>query len=555
MSLVVAVASAFDAVVSSLWNPTSWFLIATSIVWVAAILLNVVKERSTVFILLVVGVAAIVNALLHVLIGWRADQSGFWVDREALPSVLALLGSSLITFAGVAWSFQKTQERERVLAQSDERERQLRRLGASISEVARAIDHCDQLARRGWRLIDGGLRPLAEPLLERPAEGGATLWFEILVRNRRDGSSAVTEVPATPREVWSALREARRWDDRLVERIESLAAERARRLRRSGEAWLQEYERLRSGLVGLDDALPLDLMPFVDDLELIRDILRPSEHGDAIDGEEAALLLAFALALSGLKAMSEATRRSTTGTAESSPSEPSRKGDPEAMLEELWRPEGEKALSSAVDMLVLAAESKKLDPMQCDVVTAMLNRPTEDGDRSFTRDRHWTDVVRPDAGLGSPDVTTRETALKRDFCADGSGVLFHLVLLMLAPARRDRLRSKDWRTEDAEPEDEKAPEALPADARELWAQIILEMTGPDSAGDDGRDEPRRTAFGGSLRRPLSELAPSLSDPNEGDPADLWRLYDNRSTWEGLSDEEDPSDILSDDHDHEPSGWT
>lgn len=546
-SLIVTVPSMTDTIDALRLNPTRWFWFAfVFVVVVTFVAMWAWWRRSAVVTLMVVGFAAILISLFHFFFGSFADAEGLWVNREVLPSVLASLGSSLIAFAGIAWSFQM-----------DQRNRAIGRLNASISEVARAIDHCDQLARRGWRLLDEGLRPLAEPLLERrPPEGGASLWFEVLKQNheqnRREGSSAEIEVPATPVEVWSALREARKWDNRLVERIESLAIDRARRFHRSGDAWLKEYERLRSNLAGLDDVLPLDLIPFVDDLELVRDTLRASEHPEERLG--APLLLAFAIVLAGLKNMLPEPEGMLATMAERSPGAPREKVGPESMLEpedmlqKLWRPDEEVQSYSAVDMLGRAAESNTLEPDTRDIVAAVLTPAAKDEGRFFTRHQHWTDVVRPSEGPGSPDEAMRETALKMDFCEDGSGVLFHIVLLMIAPVRREGLleRTKNWKHASLND--------LPPDARELLAQIIGDMTGPENKSD----EPRLTASGVSLRPSFSELASPLSNPSERNPADLWRLYANRVEWEGLSDSEDPSDVLSGDkynEDHEPSGWT
>jgi hypothetical protein len=156
---------------------------------------------------------------------------------------------------------------------------------------------------------------------------------------------------------------------------------------------------------------------------------------------------------------------------------------------------------------------------------------------------------------------TRETALKRDLSTDGSGVLFHIVLLILAPVRRERLRQRSERLRQRSEHlrqrsnDPTEPDDLPTDARDLWAGIIDDMTGRGGTDNEAGDEPRRSPSGGSLRPRFSELEPPLSDPSEGDPADFWRLYDNRRTWEGLSEDEDAANALPDEHDHGPSGWT
>jgi hypothetical protein len=540
-----------------MWDSTSGFVVVVTLILASTLALFTRWRRSETDrprIMLLFGLAAVAIGLAHIIFGsLPGPKQALWINREAFPAALTGLGSSLVAFYGIAWSLREQQRRDRDRDSLEDLRRGAEALTASLSNMERAVSHCDQLAGRGWQLLMDNLVPLAEPFFARQSDGGPTLWYAMLNESRSPDSSEV-EIPASSVEVWRALQRIRAWDEGLVDEILALVRQRKRLLERAAAVWLAEYERLRTQLAGLSDELPVDLMPFVDDLEFIRDLITYRGEGDGASTETAAHVLAFVLVVDGIRrGRGDADSSGGADAAAPAASSAEEVGErPEAGLHRLWRPGGYGFIRDPVE--ILGDRSIDLDPGRRGIADAIIEGTG--AALQLRRTGHWTDSVRPEFGRGAPDPMSRVAALRRDFQSDAPGMLFQVIMVLIAPFRRRELVAKgrgrigalgshlvELSNEQSTGRRFTPPISPPDEPRKHWETVII----------DDLDEPRRTRWGESLRPRLTEFAVDMTDLSEGDPSELQRRFGNRKVWGDLSDAR--STALGDDGGREPFGWT
>jgi hypothetical protein len=257
-------------------------------------------------ILVAAGVVFIVVGVLHTLLGalvW--DDNGFWTERAAFPTAMTTVGGTLIGFAGLAWSLNAEQRARDRRVRDQERSQQLWELDRTLKNVNDTIETCNQLAERGIRLV-------AEHLIQRIAAGEAghrsgaddsdpaeaqspAAWFEELFGCKANESWEWADewddplCPRTTRQlievIGHRLQDPHEW--RAARQFCSLVDDTARSLSADARLWHEEYSEVRARVSGVNSDVPFDLLPLVDDLEFVRDLIRIGADIDGPGGDDA----------------------------------------------------------------------------------------------------------------------------------------------------------------------------------------------------------------------------------------------------------------------------
>lgn len=258
-------------------------------------------------LLAMVGILFIFVGVLHnllgALIGYEdALTKGLWSDRTAFPTAMTAVGGTLIGFAGLAWSLNSEQRaRDR-----RQRKQELNQLQLAVDETVKRVNEtiqtCNQLAIRGINLVVDHLptRIASTEALKR--EGGsstssadqasprADAWFEVLFSRRSHESWewasewANPDCPETTKQlievVGHRFHDPEEW--RATRQFVALVEDTAVALSNDARLWLEEYLDFRKQVSGITSDVPIDLLPFVDDLEFVRDLVQiGSDIGEA----------------------------------------------------------------------------------------------------------------------------------------------------------------------------------------------------------------------------------------------------------------------------------
>lgn len=365
-----------------------------------------------------IGVVFIAVGVLHNLLGALVvDSSGFWAERTAFPTAMTTAGGTLIGFAGLAWSLNAEQRARDRRAREQERSQRMLDLERTVRNVDDTIRTCDQLAERGIRLVADHLERIAPSGVgdvgDPSGPEGSTItspaaWFNELFSRKADedwGWAAdwdpPTDCPRTTRQLVAVighrLHDPQEW--RAAQQFVDLVRDRARTLSADGRLWEEEYLELRARVSGISSEVPIDLLPFVDDLEFVRDLVRIGS--DIGDESGASATFQHLVTLAVVIALLRGSRESAAVG-----------DDPEEGAERHMARPGEPTLHELHRALVDADATPGLFP-----------------------DRHrstWCDALRRDVSL--LDVAPSDPDPKEQ------DVLHHVLLVLLAGVRRRRLQ-------------------------------------------------------------------------------------------------------------------
>lgn len=396
-----------------------------------------IRAQPWLIALVATGLTLILLGVIHILLGsfvpLDVSQRGFWNDRAAFSSAMTTVGGTLIGFAGLAWSLTAEQQARDQRESKRERIEQKRAIDRTIVNVENVIESADRLAGRGLRIAIERLtsdiavtRPDDEEASAPSPERRNTHWFRDLFE--RDG-----ECPDTTRKlveiVGERLKDSREWRaaQQFCDYIDATAIE----LAADAQLWLGEYLELRNEKVsGVSSEVPLDLLPVVDDLEFVRDLVRIGidleQDGNSRDATSEHLVI-LAAVIASLQERAAVLHGMTSATRPSSPDAAVGDGQmvPGAdVAEGEWPINPVDALRSALAMMDYAN--------------------IFDDDR-----RGWCDVLMcDDTSLNGWStrsllgVVSASTEPEEDF-PRGHGdrdIVHHLALAMLAPVRRSRLK-------------------------------------------------------------------------------------------------------------------
>lgn len=391
-----------------------------------------------------VGSLAISLGVLHILIGaGLARPSGLWTEAQPWPAAFTTVGGTLIGFAGILWSLS----RQQAFADHERRVREYARrteaLGESVTSVEMLLDDCKRLSREALRVLREVIEPLGEELLTRTElEGTHGQLYEraelfrflaaaeppphigdgqrLDVRNRsRPGAKGW--VPTTSYDLHRALHQVAMSEPDLARglarRIDVLTLDLWSRSR----DWLVEYSEVRRRLAATVPEAPIDLMPFADDLELLREVIVAACGTEDDRREDSHALIAhLAMVLAALARRAEllADRRAEN-------------------LPPVEGPDGQPA-DRVPDPLITFLDPSHLveTAMQryANALVRTVGEVTELEPRWHWSDEFFDDVIDP---LSFDD--DRREAIARDWRTTGSPVRM-LIRAFAAPARRRELK-------------------------------------------------------------------------------------------------------------------
>ena len=404
-------------------------------------------------VMLVTGVVSIAAGIVHIIIGaGLAAETGLWRDAVPWPAGLTTIGGTLIGFAGILWSLNRQESFASHERRVQERRRRVEEVEQSVNTVERAFDDAKRLSRESLTILRDSVEPLGHELLERSwvRRGrelpGLFAFFERSPSPERFDDGSVSRlgvrrnghgwVPETPAELSEALRSFATADPiasrELNRRIDSCCEDLIARSRE----WRETYDELRVRLAASLEQSPIDLLPFADDLELLRGLIIVAEHArdegspPRVRSERQATVMHMAMVIASLARRVQQTDRtaeeSFDGDAIASISPSRARGSGEEVL-----------LGASVSRIAQLLTTERDRDANHRRYSDALVRDHESPERTLQVDWHWTDeFFEPYSGVvGDLDDEYRPSAVRDRLRREGSPIQT-MIRALIAPGLR-----------------------------------------------------------------------------------------------------------------------
>lgn len=273
LAAVVAVVISFEPL-DLLHGTTILIVSSLALAVIAAISTSRLRssERGVLISMLLGGGVSIVIGVVHIIIGaGMEEEQGLWIDAVPWPASFTTVGGALISFAGILWSLERQQ-------QVAERNNRLAAIRESVAETEILLRNVKELSEKSLSILKRTVEPFGEGLRAHRSGLLALLTpvdvTEDSSRNPRfktatELNKALDENAGDPSKRLKIL-VLNRWIDECCEQLVLQSRD-----------WVDDYSELRPRLVTAEERSPINLLPFIDDLELMHALVEIAK--DAYD--------------------------------------------------------------------------------------------------------------------------------------------------------------------------------------------------------------------------------------------------------------------------------